>query len=88
VPDVIGANRTDAQQTLTNAGLKYATQFATSTQPEGTVLAQTHTGETVDIGTQIVLTVAQVPQPTPTPSTTAPTTTPTTTPTGAATTTP
>jgi beta-lactam-binding protein with PASTA domain/predicted Ser/Thr protein kinase len=88
VPDVIGANRTNAQQTLTNAGLTYATQFATSTQPEGTVLAQTHAGETVDIGTQIVLTVAQVPQPTPTPSTTAPTTTPTTTPTGAPTTTP
>ena len=90
VPDVIGANRTDAQQTLTNAGLKYATRFATSTQPEGTVLAQTGAGETVDIGTQIVLTVAQVPQPTPTPPTTAPTTPapPTTTPTGAATTTP
>jgi serine/threonine-protein kinase len=92
VPDVIGANRTDAEQTLTNAGLKYATRFATSTQPEGTVLAQTGAGETVDIGTQIVLTVAQVPQPTPTPPTTAPTTPPPTTttppPTGAATTTP
>jgi serine/threonine-protein kinase len=88
VPDVIGANRTDAQQTLTNAGLKYTTQFANSTQPEGAVLSQTHAGETVDIGTQIVLTVAQVPQPTPTPSTTAPTAPPTTTPPGAATTAP
>jgi beta-lactam-binding protein with PASTA domain/predicted Ser/Thr protein kinase len=89
VPDVIGANRTDAQQTLTTAGLKYATQFATSTQPEGTVLSQTHAGETVDLGTQIVLTVAQVPQPTPTPTpTTTPTPTPTPTPSGAATTAP
>jgi beta-lactam-binding protein with PASTA domain/predicted Ser/Thr protein kinase len=88
VPDVIGANRTDAQQTLTNAGLKYTTKFANSTQPEGTVLSQTHAGETVDIGTQIVLTVAQVPQPTPTPSTTTPTTPPTTTPPGATTTAP
>ena len=89
VPDVIGANRTDAQQTLTTAGLKYATQFANSTQPEGTVLSQTHAGETVDFGTQIVLTVAQVPQPTPTPTpTTTPTPTPTPTPSGAATTAP
>jgi serine/threonine-protein kinase len=89
VPDVIGANRTDAQQTLSSAGLKYATQFANSTQPEGTVLSQTHAGETVDLGTQIVLTVAQVPQPTPTPTpTTTPTPTPTPTPSGAATTAP
>jgi eukaryotic-like serine/threonine-protein kinase len=89
VPDVIGANRTDAQQTLTTAGLKYATQFANSTQPEGTVLSQTHAGETVDLGTQIVLTVAQVPQPTPTPTpTTTPTPTPTPTPSGGATTAP
>jgi serine/threonine-protein kinase len=91
VPDVIGANRVDAQQTLTDAGLKYTTQFADSSQPEGTVLSQTHAGETVDISTNIVLTVAQVPQPTPTP-TTSPTTTPTTLPTptlpGAATTAP
>ena len=85
VPDVIGNNRTDAQQALTNARLKYTTQFAVSDKPEGTVLAQTHAGETVDYGTQIVLTVAQVPQPTATPL---PTTAPPTTPPSAATTAP
>jgi beta-lactam-binding protein with PASTA domain len=82
VPDVVGANRAAAQQTLTNAGLKYTTKFADSTQPEGTVLAQTHAGETVDVGTEIVLTVAQLPQPTPTPTPTptTPSTPPTSTP--------
>jgi len=80
VPDVVGANRGDAQQTLTDARLKYKTEFADSNKPEGTVLSQTHAGETVDIGTQIVLVVAQVPQPTATP-TTPPTTPPTTGPT-------
>jgi len=80
VPDVVGANRGDAQQTLTDARLKYKTKFADSNKPEGTVLSQTHAGETVDIGTQIVLVVAQVPQPTATP-TTPPTTPPTTGPT-------
>jgi beta-lactam-binding protein with PASTA domain/predicted Ser/Thr protein kinase len=82
VPDVVGANRAAAQQTLTNAGLKYTTRFADSTQPEGTVLAQTHAGETVDVGTEIVLTVAQLPQPTPTPTPTptTPSTPPTSTP--------
>jgi serine/threonine-protein kinase len=81
VPNVVGAARADAQQTLTDARLKYTTQFQASPMPEGTVLAQTHAGETVDIGTQIVLTVAQVPQPTPTPTLTpTPTTTPTSTP--------
>ena len=87
VPNVVGSNRSDAQQTLTNARLTYTTQFVDSSLPEGTVLGQTHTGEIVDTGTQIVLTVAQVPQPTPTPAPTT-STTPTSTPTstGAATT--
>ena len=79
VPYVVGTNRGDAQQTLTNARLKTTTKFVDSSQPEGTVLGQTHAGETVDVGTQIVLTVAQVPQPKPT--TTPPPTTPTTPPT-------
>jgi serine/threonine-protein kinase len=74
VPNVVGANRSDAQQSLTDARLKYTTKFADSDKPEGTVLAQTHRSETVDVGTQIVLTVAQKPQPT-APPTTAPTTT-------------
>jgi serine/threonine-protein kinase len=77
VPNVVGANRSDAQQTLTNARLTYTTQFADSSLPEGTVLSQTQAGEVVDTGTQIVLTVAQVPQPTPTPAPTPTTSTPT-----------
>jgi len=85
VPNVVGAARADAEQALTDARLKYTTQFAASNLAEGTVLSQTHTGETVDIGTQIILTVAQVPQPTPT---TTPTPTPTTAPTSTPTTTP
>jgi beta-lactam-binding protein with PASTA domain/predicted Ser/Thr protein kinase len=85
VPDVVGANRGDAQQALTDVRLTYKTKFADSNKPEGTVLSQTHAGETVDIGTQIVLVVAQVPLPTATP-TTPPTTTPTTMPTSAPTT--
>jgi eukaryotic-like serine/threonine-protein kinase len=87
VPDVVGDNRGDAQQKLTDAKLKYTTDFADSTKPEGTVLSQTHAGETVDVGTQIVLVVAQKPQPTVAP-TTPPTSPPTTTPPPAATTAP
>jgi beta-lactam-binding protein with PASTA domain/predicted Ser/Thr protein kinase len=75
VPSVVGLSRGDAQQALTDARLTYKTQFADSNQPEGTVLSQTHARETVAMGTQIVLVVAQVPQPTPTPTTT-PSTTP------------
>jgi len=78
VPDVVGAALGDAQQTLADARLKYKTEFVNSDKPEGTVLSQTHAGQTVDVGTQIVLTVARVPQPTATPST-PPTTTDTTT---------
>ena len=74
VPNVVSLPRADAQQALTDARLKYTTKYADSTQPEGTVLSQTHNGETVAIGTQIVLTVAQKPQqtqpPTPPPTTT------------------
>lgn len=80
VPDVVGANRSDAQQSLTDARLKYTTKFADSDKPEGTVLAQGHRGDTVDVGTEIVLTVAQKPQPT-APPTTEPTTEPTAAPT-------
>ena len=78
VPTVVGANRSDAQQALTDVRLKYKTKFAYSDKPEGTVLSQTHAGETVDVRTQIVLVVAQVPQPTATP--TPPPTTPPSTP--------
>jgi serine/threonine-protein kinase len=87
VPDVVGDNRGDAQQKLTDAKLKYTTEFADSSKAEGTVLSQTHAGETVDVGTQIVLVVAQKAQPT-VPPTTQPTSPPTTTPPPAATTAP
>jgi serine/threonine-protein kinase len=87
VPSVVGANRAEAQQKLTDARLKYKTEFEDSTKDEGTVLSQTHAGETVDVGTEIILVVAQVPQPTVTPTTT-PTSAPTSTPPPAATTAP
>jgi hypothetical protein len=47
----------------------------------GTVVSETHTGETVNIDTEIVLTIAQAPKPTTTtpPPTTASTPPPTTT---------
>ena len=82
VPDVVGLDRGDATQALTDVGLKYKTNFADSDQPEGTVLRQTHRSDVVDVGTVIVLTVAQAPAPPPpptTPPTTSPTTPPTTT---------
>ena len=80
VPDVVGDDRSDAQQTLADSKLQYTTDFAQSDQPEGTVISQTHGGDIVDVGTRIVLIVDQVPQPT-TPPTTQPTTPPTTQPT-------
>jgi len=91
VPDVVGMSSGDAQQALTDARLTYRTNFAESSKPEGTVLSQNHDGDTVSVGTKIVLVVAKVAQPTvtpPTTSTTAPTTAPTTTTPPAATTAP
>ncbi|MDQ1483914.1 MAG: eukaryotic-like serine/threonine-protein kinase [Actinomycetota bacterium] len=99
VPDVVGNGSGDAQKRLTDARLKYKTRFEFSAKPEGTVLSQTHGGETVDLGTQIDLVVAQAAPPTappttqpPAPPTTQPpaTTTPPTAPptTGGATTAP
>jgi eukaryotic-like serine/threonine-protein kinase len=79
VPQVVGDSRGDAQQALTDVRLTYRTRFAFSDRPEGTVLSQTHEGDTVDVGTQIVLVVAQLPEPTATP-TTPPTTAPPTAP--------
>ena len=80
VPDVVGLDRGAATQALTDVNLKYKTNFADSDQPEGTVLRQTHGSDVVDVGTVIVLTVAQEPAPPP-PPTTPPTTSPTTAPT-------
>jgi eukaryotic-like serine/threonine-protein kinase len=80
VPDVVGANRGDAQQTLSEARLTYKTKFSDSDKPEGTVLSQTRAGETVDVGTEITIVIAEVPQPTPTPTPTPPPTVEPTTP--------
>ena len=70
-------------QALADIHLKYKTTGYDSTQPEGTVLRQTHRGEVVDAGTVIELVVAQAGLPTapvPTPTDTS-TSTPTITPT-------
>ena len=73
VPDEVGADRGTAQQALSDLKLKTKTTFKDSAdKPEGTVLSQTHVGESVDVGTVIDLVVAQTPPPT-TPPTTPPT---------------
>ena len=77
VPNVVDSNLGDAQLALADARLKYKTEFVASAKPEGTVLSQTHQGETVDIGTQIVLTVAQAQTTPPTTPAPTPTTPPT-----------
>jgi eukaryotic-like serine/threonine-protein kinase len=83
VPDEVGADRGTAQQALSDLKLKTKTTFKDSAaKPEGTVLSQTHVGDSVDVGTVIDLVVAQTPAPT-TPPTTPPTApTPSGTPTG------
>ncbi len=75
VPDVVGLDRGVATQALTDAHVKYKTNFENSDQPEGTVLRQTHSKEVVDVGTVIVLVIAQAPAPTPTTAATGPATT-------------
>ena len=75
VPYVVGLDRGAATQALTDAHVKYKTNFENSDQPEGTVLSQTHSKEVVDVGTVIVLVIAQAPAPTPTTTATGPATT-------------
>ena len=76
VPDEVGSDRGAAQQALSDLKLKTQTTFKDSAdKPEGTVLSQSHVGETVDVGTVIDLVVAQAPKPT-VPPTTTPTSTP------------
>jgi serine/threonine protein kinase/beta-lactam-binding protein with PASTA domain len=69
VPEVVGDSSGDAQKRLTDARLSYKTRFEFSAKPEGTVLSQTHAGETVAVGTQIGLVVAQAAPPTAPPTT-------------------
>jgi len=78
VPDEVGSDRGVAQQALTDLKLKTKTTFKDSPdKPEGTVLAQTHVGDSVDVGTVIDLVVAQTPVPTTPPPTSTETATPT-----------
>ena len=80
VPDVVGLDRGAATQALSDVHLRYKTTFENSSQPEGSVLRQTHRGEVVDANTVIELVVAQAGLPT-TPGPTTPGPTPTGTPT-------
>lgn len=59
VPSVIGLGQNDAQNTLSNAGLKYAvnTDYSDSV-PEGNVISQTSNGSKVAKGTTITITVS------------------------------
>ena len=76
VPDVRNKTLGEAQQILSDLGLRTKTEFQPSDQPEGTVLDQNHVGETVDAGTTIKLVVSQAQ-----PQTTQPSTQPSDTPT-------
>jgi len=80
VPDVVDKNLGDAQQTLSDANLRYKTTYTVSEKPEGTVLSQNpQADKIVDVNTVINLVVARVaPPPTPDPT---PTGTPTVAPT-------
>ncbi len=64
VPNLVGLDRGEATQKLTDIHLKYKTTFYNSIQPEGTVLRQTHRDEVVDAGTVIELVIAQAGPPT------------------------
>ena len=78
VPDEVGTDRGAAQQALSDLKLKTKTTFKDSAdQAQGTVLSQTHVGDSVDVGTVIDLVVAQTPAPTTPPSTSTATPTPT-----------
>jgi beta-lactam-binding protein with PASTA domain len=78
VPDEVGADRSVAQQALSDLKLKTTTTFKDSPdKPQGTVLSQTHVGDSVDVGTVIALVVAQTPAPTTPPPTDTATATPT-----------
>ena len=72
---MVGRARGAATQALTDAHVKYKTDFQDSDQPEGTVLSQTHSNEVVNVGTVIGLVIAQAPAPTPTTTATGPATT-------------
>jgi len=70
VPAVVGLKHGEALQALGDKKLTPKTDFKDSSEPEGTVLSQTHAGDTVDVGTEIRLVVAKAAQPTVPPPTT------------------
>jgi serine/threonine-protein kinase len=85
VPDVRGQNENQARSTLAAYGFSVITTSQSSSQPTGTVLAQSPApNSSQDRDATITLTISQkaTPSPTPTPTPTgSPTGTPTTTPT-------
>ncbi|MDQ6751224.1 MAG: Stk1 family PASTA domain-containing Ser/Thr kinase [Actinomycetota bacterium] len=63
VPNVAGQSQDAATATLANAGLKVSVTEQDSSRDAGTVLAQSPpAGTTVDLGTQVALTVARAPK--------------------------
>ena len=61
VPNVVGYSKSQAESALSNAGLKYTyadSQYSDSV-PEGSVISQTRSGETVSAGTTITLTLSK-----------------------------
>ena len=61
VPNVVGYTQAQAESTLSNAGLKYAYSDAQydDSVPEGSVISQTKSGDTVEAGTTITLTLSK-----------------------------
>jgi beta-lactam-binding protein with PASTA domain/predicted Ser/Thr protein kinase len=80
VPDVTGKLRSDAASQLSDLGFRIKTTYQPSSQTEDTVLKQSaKSGDKIDYGSTITLTVAQPAPPTPTTTTTTATPPPTTT---------
>ncbi len=74
VPNVVGKSQSEAQTIIAGANLQVETKFkATNDVPEGTVISQSPSKGTVDIGGTIKITVAQKAAPTLTPTTVTPT---------------
>ena len=61
VPNVVGLSQAQAENALSNAGLRYtyADSQYSDTVPSGSVISQTRPGETVSAGTTITLTLSK-----------------------------
>lgn len=65
MPDVVSLKEAQARDTLLRSGLNVSVQYQASTQPKGTVLAQTPAaGTSVDVGSAVSITVAANNAPT------------------------